>query len=82
VSHQGTHARTHTPTQSRVDRLVGELAAGKLFVVGCDGQGLGMCLELQGSAFPTQQPLIRNGARDSQPLHRHVEEVSFNKADI
>lgn len=41
-------------------------------MVGCDGQGLGMCLELQGSGFPTQQPLIRNGARDSQPLHRHV----------
>lgn len=51
-------------------------------MVGCDGQGLGMCLELQGSGFPTQQPLIRNGARDSQPLHRHVEGAQLSTKPI
>lgn len=66
VSHNGTgtSTHTHTPTQPRVDRLVGELAAGKLFVVGCDGQGLGMCLEPQGVCLPHPAAPIRNGARE------------------
>lgn len=41
------HAHTH---QGR--RASWELAAGKLFVVGCDRQGLGMSLELPGVCLP------------------------------
>ena len=79
VSHQGTRTPAHTVKGGQASW---ELAAGKLFVVGCDRQGLGMSLELLG-VFPTQRPLIRNGTRESQPLHRHVgKEVRFNTAHI
>lgn len=44
VSHQGTRTSTgQTGTQASW-----ELAAGKLFVVGCGRQGLGVLLELPG----------------------------------
>lgn len=41
------HAHTHQGRQASW-----ELAAGKLFMVGCDRQGLGMSLELPGVCLP------------------------------
>lgn len=60
-----------------------ELAAAKLFVVGCDRQGLGMSLELPG-VFPPHPsaPDQEWCPRFSTPASTCGKEVSFDAADM